>query len=196
MGDTKKVSIPSRKHRVLAQSPVRRRAGWRESKGINRRSGPADPAEASQASGRQGLEMSSSIFRPTSRARYRAHLLGEPQLSPWGVAYLEGARCALLLWNEVEHAMAAEVGEPQGVRAIVFDLLTSEDDGWLAHRFAAEPGDEAMEAALAISEGLGPEAADTSIKSVATGGIPTRWYPDLESFEEESLHLLDGKGRA
>lgn len=139
--------------------------------------------------------MSDSIFRPTHCARYRVHLLGEPQLSPWGVAYLDGARCALLLWNEVEHAVAAEVGEPQGVRAIVFDLLTSEGDGWLAHRFSAEPGEEAMELALGISEGLGPEAPDTSIKSIATDGIPTRWYPDLESFEAESLHLLDGRGR-
>jgi hypothetical protein len=128
---------------------------------------------------------------PARSTRYRVRLLCEPQLSSWGVAYRQGERCALLLWTEVEHAMAAEVGEPEGVRTIVFDLLAREGNGWLAYRFDAEPGEEAMSAARGVAEGLGPEAPSTSIKSIATDGIPTRWYPDLESFEEESLHLLD-----
>jgi len=136
--------------------------------------------------------MSDWFFSPTPGTRYRVHLLRDPQLSRWGVAYLKEDHCGLLLWGEVEHAMAAELGEPEGVRTIVFDLLARDGDGWLAHRFDAEPGEEAMDVAIAIANGLGHAAQDGSIKSIATDGIPTRWYPDIESFERETLHLLEG----
>jgi len=82
------------------------------------------------------------------------------------------------------------VGEPQGVRAIVFDLVRREGTGWTAARLDAEPGEEASELARALDTALG-SAARPSIKSLATDGIPSRWYPDLGLFEEETRRDLE-----
>jgi hypothetical protein len=49
---------------------------------------------------------------------------------------------ALLRWADVLGAVAAEVGEPEGVRTIVFDLLARASRGGLvAVRLDAEPGE-------------------------------------------------------
>jgi hypothetical protein len=39
-----------------------------------------------------------------------------------GVVYRRGDQRYLLAWSRVHRGLAAEVGEPQGVRTIVFDL--------------------------------------------------------------------------
>jgi hypothetical protein len=49
-----------------------------------------------------------------------------------------------------------------------------------------------MELARTLNERLGPERSTASIKSVATDGIASRWYPDLESFELDAIHSLKG----
>ena len=109
-----------------------------------------------------------------------------------GLGYeCEGTR-TLLPWAEVEHVFAAEVGEPEGVRTIVFDLLTPEDDGFRVLRLDAEPGEEAMHLARAIQQRSGPSCQSASLKSVATDGIPSRWFPDLRSFEEDALSEVEG----
>lgn len=90
---------------------------------------------------------------------------------------------ALLDWARVRAARAAEVGEPQGVRTVVFDLIVEEAQGRVALRLDAEPGEEAQQLARAVAEALGDRALP-SLKSLAGDGIPTRWYPDLEGFEE------------
>jgi hypothetical protein len=125
-------------------------------------------------------------------AIYRVHLLGDPELSAAGVSHREAERRTLLPWSRVEHAMAAEIGEPEGVRTVVFDLVVRESDGWLAYRLDAEPGEGAMRLAQDIERSLRDGCSSGSLKSLATDGIPTRWYPDLDGFEEEAIRLLGG----
>jgi hypothetical protein len=136
--------------------------------------------------------MSDSFQGSSGSANYRVHLLGDPEVSAAGVSHREGGYRTLLPWSRVEHAIAAEVGEPEGVRTIVFDLVVRESGGWLAYRLDAEPGEDAMLLAQGIEHSLRAGCSSASLKSLATDGIPTRWYPDLDGFEEESIRLLKG----
>jgi len=128
---------------------------------------------------------------PEPSARYRARVVEGPAIQPSGLHHLETGEPATLGWDEVRLVVAAEVGEPEGVRTIVFDLIAEcGESDWLALRMDAEPGSESMERARELSAVLNAEACDPSLKSLAADGIPSRWYPDLTSFEEETIELL------
>ncbi len=122
---------------------------------------------------------------------YRVELLLEAKPGPGGIHHRRAGERTLLPWSRIQRAIAAEIGEPEGVRTIVFDLLV-ESDGTdcLVYRFDADPGEDAMAVARELGAGLGPERATASIKSVATDGIPSRWYPDIESFEYDAFRGL------
>lgn len=124
-------------------------------------------------------------------SRYRAHLLSEAKVTERGVVYRRGDRRFLLEWGRVERALAAEVGEPQGVRTIVFDLAVEiRGSECVACRFDADPGEDAMATAHAIELGVGPDRCSPSLKNLAAEGLPTRSYPDLETFEEAALESI------
>lgn len=126
---------------------------------------------------------------PGAEPPYPVRLLIEPELTAGGVRHLEGGQPAELLWSAVATAIAAEVGEPQGVCTIVFDLLAESHEGRVALRLDADPGDDAIAIARAITAALG-ERARASIKSLASDGIPSAWFPDLGSFEEAAAEEL------
>ena len=129
--------------------------------------------------------------RDEVRARYSVRLLAGAQTTEGGVVHHEAAARRLLEWGEVRWALAAEVGEPQGIRTIVFDLVVAHGGGSFAVcRFDAEPGEDAVAVANAIAEALPAERLVGSIKSLAVDGVPCSWYPDLESLEEAALALL------
>ena len=68
--------------------------------------------------------------------------------------------------------MVAEVGEPEGVRTIVCDLVRRAfGGGYKAHRLDADPGDAAQALARGLEAGLGSGAASVALKSLA-GGRP------------------------
>jgi hypothetical protein len=116
---------------------------------------------------------------------YRVELLREIRLAERGIVHRtpEGERT--LSWDEVRFAVAAEVGEPEGVRTIVFDLVLGRDgEGWRVARLDADPGPLAEEIARAIHAGVAPPRRGPSIKSLASDGVPSWRYADLESFEE------------
>ena len=135
------------------------------------------------------------LSRDEVRARYSVRLLAGAQPTERGVVHHEGAAQRLLEWEEVDWALAAEVGEPQGVRTIVFDLVVDRSAGSFAVcRFDAEPGEDAVAVARAIVGALPGERLGASIKSLAADGVACRWYPDLESLEEAALALLADLG--
>jgi hypothetical protein len=122
---------------------------------------------------------------------YRLQLLEDPHLSAAGIEH-GPVRCReLLRWRDVIGALAAEVGEPEGVRTIVFDLLAQTRGGRVAVRLDAEPGEPASAVAQTVAAALG-ERARPSIKSLAADGIATLWFPDLTSFEETAAAELAG----
>jgi hypothetical protein len=125
------------------------------------------------------------------QARYRVELLEGARVEERGVVHLRAGSEFLIPWSHVRRALAAEVGEPEGVRTIVFDLALGVDvDACHVVRFDAEPGEEAMRIARQIGDALGPDRATPSLKSVATDGVASRWYPDLASFEVEALRVV------
>ena len=61
------------------------------------------------------------------QARYRVTVASRTLPGPKGLGYESSGTRGILLWNQISHIVAAEVGEPEGVRAVVFDLLSTED---------------------------------------------------------------------
>jgi hypothetical protein len=128
--------------------------------------------------------------------RYRVQLLANPELCASGIAHGDPANPSLVEWAEVRWALAAEVGEPEGVRTIIFDLVVdrisgSDGTAFEIRRLGVEPGEEAMKLASAIERALAPESSSSSIKSLAAEGTPSRWYQNLEEFESAALGSLD-----
>jgi hypothetical protein len=143
---------------------------------------------------RKPLARDSLAFPPRRdevRARYAVRTLVEPRITAQGIADGGDGTRRRLPWRGVLRAVAAEVGEPQGMRTVVFDLVVGRSEGgYSLLRFDAEPGDPAQEAARALARRLPPERLGGSIKSLASDGGPADWYPDVESFEEASLIAL------
>ena len=128
-----------------------------------------------------------------SCAVYRVELLRGARAVDGGILHAAADGQRLLRWDEVLLAVAAEVGEPEGVRTIVFDLVLGRDAlGWRAARLDAEPGPDAEQIARAIHDGVGPRQRGPSIKSLASDGVPSWWYADLEGFEEAVMAALAG----
>ena len=122
---------------------------------------------------------------PAGRAGYAVELLHDARIAREGLLHRADGALRRLAWGEVRFAVAAEVGEPEGVRAIVFDLVVGRDErGLRALRLDAEPGPFAEEVARAIAAGVPRHRCGPSIKSLAHDGVASQWYPDLESFEE------------
>lgn len=131
----------------------------------------------------------------SARRVYRAELLESPLVDAHGVRHGAGDARQELSWSRIRWAIAAEVGEPEGVRTIVFDLVVDGAhpvDGPRVLRLDAEPGEDAIALARAVARGLGDARKVASIRSLATDGIPTRWYPDLRAFEEDAAAELAG----
>jgi len=115
----------------------------------------------------------------------RVELLSEARPTEAGIVHRCGGETRLLEWSRVAHAVAAEVGEPQGVRTIVFDLtLETVGEECVVCRFDADPSGDARAIARAIAASLPPERTGGSVKSIASDGVASRWYADLESFDE------------
>ena len=124
--------------------------------------------------------------------RYAVRLLGAARPGPGGVSVLDGGAERLLRWDGIEKVLAAEVGEPQGVRTVVFDLVQRRgpEGGFEVLRLDAEPGEPAIELARLLSRVLPAERLGASIKSLAREGVAGEWYADLGAFEEAALDSL------
>ncbi len=130
------------------------------------------------------------------RGRYRVQLLADPAPCERGIAHGDPAHPRVLEWSAIRSVLAAEVGEPEGVRIIIFDLVVdrvsdAERGAYEIRRLDAEPGGEAMKWAAAIEAALAPERCAPSVKTLAAEGTPSRWYQNLEEFEAAALESLD-----
>jgi len=130
-------------------------------------------------------------LRAPERRVYRLQLLEEPRLSAAGIEHGPDQGRELLHWADVVGALAAEVGEPEGVRTIVFDLLAQTRGGCVAVRLDAEPGEPASAIAQMVAAALG-DRARPSIKHLAADGVATRGFADLASVEEIASAELAG----
>lgn len=102
-----------------------------------------------------------------------------------GIFYRRGDRLFLLPWRCIEAAHAAEVGEPEGVLTVVFDLAVSGAPGGRC-RLDADPGEPARGLGQSIERAIGRGRCTASLRAVALEGYATRTYPDLESFEADA----------
>lgn len=119
-----------------------------------------------------------------------ARVLEDPEAVADGIRHGRGAARALLPWSAVRAAIAAEVGEPEGVRTVVFDLVVEQAGGSRVLRLDAEPGADAMQLARAIAGGIGGDRKLPSIDSLAADGTPAHWFPDLGSFDDARVEIL------
>jgi hypothetical protein len=128
---------------------------------------------------------------PEAAVRYRVEVLPWAEVGDHGVSYLGGSRRETLQWASVLHALAAEVGEPEGVRTVVFDLVVEQGRGGCqVCRFDADPGPDAQEMAVQIATGLGRGRCSRSLLELAHDGAPGRHVADLETLAEAALKEL------
>jgi hypothetical protein len=123
--------------------------------------------------------------------RYRVELLANARTCDEGVEHGDPGSPSLLPWGVVVRGLAAEIGEPEGVLTVIFDLVVASDDsGYSVRRFDAEPGEDAARVGSTLMARLGSGAVSPSIKALATEGRPDAWYPDLDEFEAAALTAL------
>lgn len=131
------------------------------------------------------------LSREEIRKRYRVELLAEARLAEAGICHRREGEEQVLAWASVRRVLGAEVGEPQGVRTVIFDLVVEASEaGFDVVRFDAEPGEEASETARNLLARLPSECLTASLKSLAADGLAGEWHPDVESFEEAALAAL------
>jgi hypothetical protein len=132
-------------------------------------------------------------------SRYRVHLLPGAKPTERGVLYRRGSDSFILAWGRVAYAFAAEVGEAEGIRTTAFDLAVEVSGPvCVLCRMEARPGEDAMRIARAIQLGVGGEACNPCVKSLAADGVASLSFPDLESFGEavlESVRFLGSAGK-
>lgn len=128
---------------------------------------------------------------PIAPPRYHVDVLAWAEAGDHGVSHLNGSRRETLQWASVLYALAAEVGEPEGVRTVVFDLVVERKDrACVVCRFDAEPGLEAQEVAMQIAAGLGRTRCSRSLLALASDGAASRQVPDLEALAERAIEEL------
>jgi len=136
------------------------------------------------------FDLSQSAAESTC-CEYCVHVLSDAVPTRDGIVYRRGDGEALLAWSQVRFAIAATVGEPEGVSTIVFDLLVERtEDRIVVYRFDADPGAEAIPMAVTLEGVLGPDRSAASLKAMASEGSPFEWFPDLESFEAAAAEIL------
>ncbi|MEN8184333.1 MAG: hypothetical protein ABFS46_17545 [Myxococcota bacterium] len=127
-------------------------------------------------------------------SRYRCQLLYGARPTGRGLVHRDGDESRLLAWSRVRRVFAAEIGEPEGVRTVVIDLVTDiVGSECVAFRMDAEPGDTARDLARAIEGGVGSDRCDFSLRAVASAGFATHSHPDLEPFDQACLEALRSK---
>lgn len=123
--------------------------------------------------------------------RYRVDVLPWAAVADDGVQFREGVETRLLPWSRVQFALAAQVGEAEGVSTVVFDLVVErKHTDVLVCRFDADPGDSAQEVARQLLMVLGRERCSRSLADLAAEAVPSRCYEDLESLAAGSLEDL------
>ena len=100
-------------------------------------------------------------------------------------------------WAQLVAGFASQVGEPDGVRTIVFDLaccrfaFDSEADPEPALlRFSIDPCEEPRGAAQRIVDMLGKAACSSSLHALAREGATTESHVDLQSLDEALFSSL------
>ncbi len=124
-------------------------------------------------------------------ARYHVDVLPWVEVGEHGVGYFDGGRRALLQWASVLYGLSAQVGEPEGVCTVVFDLIVGrKGDACQVCRFDADPGPDAQRFAGRIVAGLGHSRCSRSLLALQADGHPGQWLPDLDSVAEQALQEL------
>jgi len=129
---------------------------------------------------------------------YRVQLVDGIDAGSEGLDLLRDGEQTHLGWDEIRQVAAADVGEPDGVLAVVVELACGVGDGEVVagsaviYRFALEPGIEASAVAKAILDGVGKQRCTPSVATLVNNGRSRRWFSDLASLEEANLEILVG----
>jgi len=134
-------------------------------------------------------DAAASLLPPS--ARYHVDVLSWAEVGEHGVSYSNGSRRETLQWASVLCGLAAEVGEPEGVRTVVIDLVVERKDAEVVVcRFDVEPGLEAQEIAMQVAASVGRARCSRTLLALATDGTASRQVPDLDTLAEEALAEL------
>jgi hypothetical protein len=94
-------------------------------------------------------------------------------------------------WTEIEKALAAEVGEPEGIRAVIFDLVwPGAPPGAAILRFSVDPCDGPKRPAQLLVAALGEARCSGSLLGLAREGRPTDRFSHLDQIDDALAEAL------
>lgn len=126
------------------------------------------------------------------QARYVVRLLADAQPASEGLVHLTADGEQHVDWGDVQYVLAAEIGEPQGIRIVVFDLVVASGDGtWSVLRLDEEPGEDAEAVAQVLTAAIPAQRLGAAVKSLATESVLAEWFPDVPSYEEAAVAVLE-----
>lgn len=118
-------------------------------------------------------------------------VVSPPGLHAYGLSLEWAGKKYEIEWNEIERVFAAEVGEPEGIRAIVFDLIwTGGPEGPVLLRFSVDPCDGPKHPAQRFVDSLGESRCSGSLRSLARDGRATDCFSHLDTLDEALLETL------
>ena len=122
---------------------------------------------------------------------YPVRVVAEAQACDDGLGFVHDGGAGVLPWKDVRHVLAAEVGEPEGISALVVEILIEGEGGRLESvRTSVEGGEPAIRFARGVKRQIPPGRCAKSLDCLAADGAPRQWYPDLTSLEEAVLESL------
>ncbi len=135
--------------------------------------------------------MASATAAPPSCREWTIWVVSRPALHGAGVD-LEWEGCRhQVVWPAVQRAFAAEVGEPEGVRAVVFDLLWSDaPEGPTVVRFSVDPSEGPKRPAQQLVDSLGEARCSVSLRCLAREGQASDRFSHLDLLDEALLEAL------
>lgn len=133
---------------------------------------------------------SATVAGPACR-EWTIWVVSRPALDAAGVDLEWEGRRHQVDWTAVERAFAAEVGEPEGVRAVVFDLLWSDaPEGPAVLRFSVDPSEGPKSPAQQLVDSLGEARCSVSLRSLAREGQASDRFSHLDLLDEALLEVL------
>ncbi len=118
-------------------------------------------------------------------------VVSRPVLGADAVTLEWEGRLHTLDWSAVVRSFAAEVGEPEGVRTVVFDLVWADaPEGPAVVRFSVDPSEGPKRPAQQLVDSLGDARCSASLRCLAREGQPSDRYSHVDLLDEALLESL------
>jgi len=123
-------------------------------------------------------------------SRLRLHALEEAKPTDGGLLFQRPAGSYVLPWHRIQRAFAATIGSGEDARVGFRLVLRQRGEDCEIVQLEIGRGGDAGQYARAILLGLGGDACDASLETLAEEGIAPRRYVEPDVFDEAVLESM------